>query len=245
MAHSFGVVSFLAAHRRFVLLSALVIAIGLAVALVLGVSTVLGSEGHSSHRVSPTGLPGPGAQQLVARSVPASTSAPGASGSDLLSSAVSPSNVATRYASQLPVTSDPRQYAIAYATALFSYDTRTQDEAAWTAGLTAGLDTAADVRAGNTEDLANRTPPTAVWQTMASSKQYATFAVAGAWVPKLWVQNASQYPVGAIAITVSGAQDVTWAGGSSEVPQSVTLLLLCPPYNDACVVNRIAAQVLR
>jgi hypothetical protein len=81
-------------------------------------------------------------------------------------------------------TSDPQKYGIAYATALFSYDTRTQSEATWEAGLAAGLDTTADVRADNTEDLANRTLPAAVWQAMASSKQHATFAVTRVWVPR-------------------------------------------------------------
>jgi hypothetical protein len=102
----------------------------------------------------------------------------------LFSSGVSRSSVATRPAGDLPVTSDPQKYGIAYATALFSYDTRTQSEATWEAGLAAGLDTTADVRADNTEDLANRMPSAAVWQTMASSKQHATFAVTRVWVPR-------------------------------------------------------------
>lgn len=244
LAHSFDVVSFLT-HRSLVWLSALVVAIALAVALVLGVLTAPGAGGHSGYRASPTGSSRPGAQQLAAGSALASTPGPGAAESKVLSSGVSPSDVATRPAGELPLTSDPQQYAIAYASALFSYDTLTQSEVVWTAVLTAGLDTTADVRADNTEDLANRTPPTAVWQTMASSNQRATFAVTRAWVPQLWTQNASHYPAGATVITVSGTQEVAWTGGSSEVPQSVTLLLLCPPYNSFCVVNRIAAQVLQ
>lgn len=246
MAHSFDVASFLAAHRSPSWLSALVIAIALAVALVLGVLAALGRGGYRGRRALTTESLRSGMQHLSARSAPASTlPVPGVRESDLSRSAVSSKNVATQSTGQTPVTSDPRQYAIAYATALFSYDTRTQDERAWTAVLTGGLDTSADVWAVNSQDLVNRTPPAAVWQTMTSSKQYATFAVTRAWVPELWMKYASQYPAGAAAVSVSGTQDVVWAGGSSEVPQAVTLLLLCPPYNDVCLVNRIAAQVLR
>lgn len=145
----------------------------------------------------------------------------------------------------LPRTSDPVRFAVAYATALFSYDTREQPEPAWTAELSAGLDQASDVHPDNLADLAARTPPAAVWQAMTTSDQHATFTLSRAWIPQLWKQNATAYPAGAAAVTVSGTQHVTWRGGTSDVPSSVTLLLVCPPLEDSCAVNRIATQVLQ
>jgi hypothetical protein len=139
---------------------------------------------------------------------------------------------------------DPRLFALAYATALFSYDTRDQDEPAWTATLTGLLDPTADVHTQNLGDVADRTPPVAVWAAMARSAQRATFAPTNAWVPQLWTRNASQYPPGADVVTVTGVQHVASTAGSSNVASSVTLLLICPPFNNSCVVNRITPQVL-
>ena len=219
-----------------------VVALVVAVALIAAVFMALGATGRLRHRATAAAATGDVA-------VPATAVGPAATAS---SSTTSP--VASRSAgagtvraagNALPATADPATYATAYATALFSYDTRRQSEAAWTAALTVGLDPAADVHPDNIADLADRTPPAAVWATMTSSAQHATFAVTSAWVPTLWTQNATAYPAGAAAITVSGTQQVVWSGGSSSVPQTVTLLLLCPPFNGSCVVNRIAAQVLR
>ena len=134
--------------------------------------------------------------------------------------------------SVLPVTGDPSAYATAYAGALFSYDTRNQGEAAWAAVLASGLDPTPDVHADNLADLADRTPPAAVWATMTGSSQRATYIATSASVPTLWAENAAAYPVGAFAVTVTGTQQVTWNGGASTAPQSVTLLLLCPPFNE-------------
>jgi hypothetical protein len=232
----------LGAHRRLVLAVALPATVGLVVLVALAVFVALGATGHlhyAAHRVRTTTNRG---QSLA---LAAAGSRPSVAESGLPASASSTSPTSTPNPVRLSITHDPRAYATAYATALFSYDTRRQSEAAWTAALTAGLDPAADVRPDNIADLADRTPPAAVWATMTSSAQHATFAVTSAWVPTLWTENAAAYPAGAAAITVSGTQQVSWSGGSSSVPQAVTLLLLCPPYNGSCVVNRIAAQVLQ
>jgi len=232
----------LGAHRRLVLAAALPATVGLVVLVVLAVFVALGATGHlhyAAHRAPTTTNRG----QSLAHA--AAGSRPSVAESRLPASASSTSPTSTPNPVRLSITHDPRAYAAAYATELFSYDTRHQSEAAWTAALTAGLDPTADVHPDNIADLADRTPPAAVWAAMTSSAQHATFAVKSAWVPKLWTENASAYPAGAAAITVTGTQQVSWSGGSSSVPQAVTLLLLCPPFNGSCVVNRIAAQVLR
>ena len=218
-------------HRNLTLALLPVVALVTLIALVAGVFVALGATGRLPNR----------AGALTSPSPPSTSSAD----SPAVSTSTPPDVTVPAAGNPPPATADPAAYATAYATALFSYDTRAQSEAAWTAALTAGLDPAADVHPDNIADLADRTPPAAVWATMTSSAQHATFAVTSAWVPKLWTENASAYPAGAAAITVSGTQQVSWSGGSSSVPQAVTLLLLCPPFNGSCVVNRIAAQVLR
>ena len=213
----------------------------LLVVLVAGVFVALVATGYRPSAANPT-------------SAAATTSRAASPGSERFASAsIDPGPAPVSQASQdadtdsgsvLPRTSDAATFAAAYATALFSYDTR-EPEAAWAAFLSAGLDQASDVHTDNVADLAARTPPAPVWQAMTASGQRATFTLSRVWIPQLWKQNASAYPAGAAAVTVSGTQHVTWSGGTSDVPSSVTLLLVCPPLEGTCVVNRIATQVLQ
>jgi hypothetical protein len=226
----------------------LVVALVTISALLVGVVVALGATGLRSNRDAAPTAPG----TLTAESgalpsahafrSPALRRASGV-GSPTASRSTAP-DVAVLAGNRLPRTTNPVTFALTYARALFSYDTRGQTESAWTAALTAGLDTTADVHLDNLADLADRTPPAPVWSTMTSSAQYATFTATRSWVPQMWTRNAAAYPAGAAAITVSGTQHVAWAGGSSDVPSSVTLLLVCPPLTSSCVVNRIPAQVL-
>jgi hypothetical protein len=139
-------------------------------------------------------------------------------------------------------------FAHRFATELFSYDTRVSSLADWSSSLLADLDSSTDVRGLNRADLQDRLPGAAMWRQMSAVGQRATFTATSAVVPGAWRDLESQgsgIPDGATAVTVDGVQHVTWRGGSSEVPVSVTLLLLCPPATDRCVVNRIPAQVSR
>jgi hypothetical protein len=238
---------FVETHRHLVFAVMCLVGTGVVAALVLGVGSALGTFGHHADAASGTVATTTSPQRVPQ---PHASSPP----ADLAPivgtpSSAAPQRVVAENASGtgavLPVTGDPSAYATGYASALFSYDTRNQSEAAWAAVLTAGLDPTSDVHADNVADLADRTPPAAVWATMTGSSQRATYLATSASVPTLWADNAAAYPVGAFAVTVTGTQQVTWNGGASTAPQAVTLLLLCPPFNDSCVVNRIAAQVLR
>lgn len=214
----------------------------LLVVLVAGVFVALVATGYRPPAAAPTSaaaatsrVASPGSERFASASIDPGP-APAAQASQ---------DADTRATSALPRTSDAATFAAAYATALFSYDTRREPEAAWAASLSAGLDQTSDVHSDNVADLAARTPPSPVWQAMTTSGQYATFTVSKTWIPQLWKQNATAYPAGAAAVTVSGTQHVTWRGGTSDVPSSVTLLLVCPPLESTCVVNRIATQVLQ
>jgi hypothetical protein len=236
--------NFCLVRNRFLLL-VVATAVVVAVVLVLRIVFAAGPSGTADTPSSHEDL------HVALGSSPATAVSPSAAGIPDRGTAVPlpPAPVASGSASTpavwvLPVTANPRAFAIAYAAALFSYDTRTQSEAQWIGVLAAGLDPAADVHPENLEDVAGRTPPDTVWATMTDSSQRASFTLTNAAIPALWTQNATQYPAGAAAITVTGTQQVLWAEGSSEVPVSVTLLLVCPPLHEACVVNRIATQVL-
>ena len=184
--------NFFATHRTATRTLLLVMALSTAIALVAGVVLALGATG---------------------RAAPGNVAPPSASSADSATGSRSTTpDVGLRAAANLlSDTADPVTFALSYARALFSYDTRGQTEAGWTAALTAGLDPTADVHADNLADLADRTPPATVWSTMTSSAQYASFTATRAWVPQLWTPNAAAYPAGAAAITVSGTQHVVWA----------------------------------
>ena len=68
------------------------------------------------------------------------------------------------------------------------------------------------------------------------------------YVPSLWWRTVAQNPElpdGATGVTVTGTRDVEWNAGSSRVPGAITMLSLCPPATERCVVNRVLAQVAR
>jgi hypothetical protein len=237
---------FVEAHRRPIFVVALVVGLGGVAVLGVRVGSALRVSGHHTQ-----GAAGPAATSTSPERPFKPVASPTADFAPLIERphSVPPARLAAGNASAaaaaLPLTGNPGVYAIAYAGALFAYDTRSQSEPAWAAVLTAGLDLTLDVHADNVADLADRTPPAAVWATMTGSSQRATYTAASASVPTLWTQNAAAYPVGAFAVTVAGTQHVKWNDGDSTAPQAVTLLLLCPPFNNSCVVNRIASQVLR
>ncbi len=91
-------------------------------------------------------------------------------------------------------------------------------------------------------------PDDGQWEQMAAVHQRATVTVRASYVPTLWTQTAAQHPElpdGSVGMTVTGTQLVTWDGGTSRVPVAVTLLLLCPPATQRCVLSRVLAQVAR
>ncbi len=137
-------------------------------------------------------------------------------------------------------------FAAAVTGALYSYDTTIVEWSSWRAAI---LDVAG-TPAGSlgARDIERMLPDAGQWAQMADIKQQATFSVGSTYVPTLWTDTQAQHPElpkGAVGLTVTGVQDVSWSGGSSHVPVATTLLLLCPPATQQCVVSRVPAQVAR
>ena len=91
-------------------------------------------------------------------------------------------------------------------------------------------------------------PDEAQWAQMAAIDQRSSASIADAYIPSLWTQTRREHPElppGAVGITVIGTQLVSWEGGTSRIPVAVTVLLLCPPATERCMVSRLTAQVAR
>ena len=97
-------------------------------------------------------------------------------------------------------------------------------------------------------DVDRMIPDAGKWAQMAVIEQRSSARVVHAYIPTLWTQTMREHPelpAGAVGVTVTGVQVVRWDDGASRVPFAVTLLLLCPPTTDRCIVNRITASVAR
>jgi len=128
---------------------------------------------------------------------------------------------------------------------LHRYDTRAERDD-WRRDLLATLGTAEG--SPGERDVDRLVPDAAQWAQMAAIGQRTSVAVASAYVPHLWQQTAREHPElpdGAVGVTVTGTQSVSWDGGSSRVPVAATVLLLCPPAVERCVVSRITTRVAR
>ena len=137
----------------------------------------------------------------------------------------------------------PLPFARKSVKAMFSYDSRAPRDS-WRSELLATLATT-DGSPGS-QDIDRMIPDEAQWVQMAAIDQRSSAMIADAYVPSLWTQTRREHPElppGAKGITVIGSQLVTWEGGTSRVPLAVTVLLLCPPATERCLVNRITAQV--
>jgi hypothetical protein len=139
----------------------------------------------------------------------------------------------------------PRDFAISVAKAMYHYDARTP-RATWRSAVFTAAGIAESTAAA--QDIDDVIPDAGQWTDMATVNQRASFTLGTAFVPTLWTQTVAQHPDlpdGSVGFTVTGAQVVTWPGGTSRVPVAITFLLLCPPATAHCVVNRVLAQVAR
>lgn len=139
----------------------------------------------------------------------------------------------------------PLDFAREAVVSLHGYDTRFPRDT-WRRKLLSALGTAEGSPGGR--DVDRLIPDVAQWAQMAAVGQRATATIDTVYVPALWEQTAREHPElpeGATGVTVTGTQLVSWAGGTSRVPVAVTVLLLCPPATERCVVSRIPAQVAR
>ena len=131
------------------------------------------------------------------------------------------------------------------AVSLNAYDTQA-NRGAWRRQLLSTLGIAGGSQ--GERDVDRLIPDEAQWAQMAAIDQRSSARVIRAYIPTLWTQTMGEHPelpAGAVGVTVTGVQVVRWDQGASRVPIAVTLLLLCPPTTERCMVNRITAWAAR
>ncbi|MCG6497101.1 hypothetical protein [Kitasatospora sp. A2-31] len=161
----------------------------------------------------------------------------------------SPSAGATPGASAVaapPHTSDPLKFATAFATALWSYDTRTTTQPQQLAGLRSWL--TGESKYADPDALAAQLPDPVLWSRMRDNGQHATGEAAEAHLPAAWQQaigkDPSQLTIAYVyAVTVTGKQTISWLdGGRGAEDRAITLAVQCRPGRD-CALASIATTV--
>lgn len=142
-----------------------------------------------------------------------------------------------------PATSDPVVYAKAFAKALWTYDTRTDAQPAYLAGLADWLTKeSAYADPGSVEA---QVPSASLWAELHAEGQYATATVSEGHLPAAFAQEIAQDPsvlrtAYVYAVTVTGTQDIVWNGGGSGAEQKIlTVAVQCRPGHD-CALSSIA-----
>lgn len=141
--------------------------------------------------------------------------------------------------------SEPLAYAKAAATMLWSYDTRTTSRDQQLAGMKAWMTTESSY--ADWAAVAGQVPDPLLWSRMADNAQHATARTADARFPSAFRQALAEDPSALTeayiyAVTVTGKQKITWAGGGGAEDRSVTLAVQCRPAHDCALVS-IAPQV--
>ncbi|GGR05959.1 hypothetical protein [Kitasatospora griseola] len=145
-----------------------------------------------------------------------------------------------------PHTSDPIKFATAFATALWSYDTRTATQPQQLAGLRGWL--TGESKYADPDALAAQLPDPVLWSRMRDNGQHAVGEAAEAHLPAAWQQAIGKDPTQltvayVYAVTVTGKQTVSWNdGGRGAEDRSLTLAVQCRPGRD-CALASIATTV--
>ncbi|WP_404868398.1 hypothetical protein ACI1MP_09955 [Kitasatospora griseola] len=145
-----------------------------------------------------------------------------------------------------PHTSDPIKFATAFATALWSYDTRTATQPQQLAGLRGWL--TGESKYADPDALAAQLPDPVLWSRMRDNGQHAVGEAAEAHLPAAWQQAIGKDPTQltiayVYAVTVTGKQTVSWNdGGRGAEDRAVTLAVQCRPGRD-CALASIATTV--
>ncbi|MGW2397072.1 hypothetical protein ACWCYY_11010 [Kitasatospora sp. NPDC001664] len=204
------------------------------VALLAGLTARLAGGGHRTPDAANSPST-PSASAASATSSPAPGPAPSAGTAPSASSVAAP-----------PHTSDPITFAKAFATALWSYDTRTTSQPQQLAGLRSWLTD--ESKYADPDALAAQLPDPTLWSRMRDNGQHAAGEAAEAHLPAAWQQaigkDPTQLTVAYIyAVTVTGKQTVSWLdGGRGAEDRAITLAVQCRPDRD-CALASIATTV--
>jgi hypothetical protein len=149
-------------------------------------------------------------------------------------------------ASGPPRISDPLSFARAAAVMLWSYDTRSTSHSEQTAAMRSWMSD--ESKYADWPSVAGQMPTPALWARMSDQDQRATAEVTEARYPSAFKQALAEDPsaiteVYIYAVTVTGKQTITWAGGGQGAEQrSVMLAVQCRPSQD-CALVAIAPRV--
>ncbi|MDH6111308.1 hypothetical protein P3T36_003332 [Kitasatospora sp. MAP12-15] len=203
----------------------------LVVALLAGLVARLAGGGHTGH---------PAASASPASS-PTAVSSPSAP-----STSAAPSDAAVPSVPRPPHTTSPTDFAKAFATVLWSYDTRHLTQAQQVNGLRLWL--TPESKYADPASVEGQVPDPVLWSRMADNGQYATGTVAEAHLPASFQAAIAQNPSALMtayiyAVTVTGSQAITWnGGGNGAEDRAITVAVQCRPSQD-CALAAIAPTV--
>ena len=155
---------------------------------------------------------------------------------------------------ELPEKGDPAEYAAAVATVLFGMDHRTHRGGDYVALFSeARSPVAVELISDFTEAafldaLGRRIPDDYMWQRMADSQQWATFAPERVWEPEYVAEKRAdgELPAGVAGLNVAGTQTIHYLDedgrpASRERGQSVSIVMACEPVHPACRLLAISS----
>lgn len=148
--------------------------------------------------------------------------------------------------SRPPHLSDPLAFAKAAAVMLWSYDTRSTSHSEQTAAMRSWMSD--ERRYADWPSVAGQMPTPALWARMRDQEQRATAEVTEARYPSAFKQALAEDPSAITeayiyAVTVTGKQTISWAGGGQGAEaRSVMLAVQCRPSQD-CALVAIAPRV--
>ncbi|MEU3553358.1 hypothetical protein [Streptomyces fragilis] len=211
---------------RRLTLAALALAALLAVTAVVALATSRSDEPHPANDAAPSSRP----------------SSPEPGGTEQ----VPPTSAGS--ASRPPRLSDPLAYARAATRMLWSYDTRTTSHARQLAVMRSWM--SGETQYADWPSVAGQMPTPALWARMSDQDQRATATITEARYPSAFKQALEEDPSAITeayiyAVTVTGKQTITWAGGGQGAEKrSVTLAVQCRPSQD-CALVAIAPYVVQ
>ncbi|MEU9074584.1 hypothetical protein AB0D22_07860 [Kitasatospora sp. NPDC048538] len=201
----------------------------LVVGLLAGLLARLAGGGHTDH---PTPNPSPSV-----RSTPSATAS------------ARPSAAATAAGATVarpPHTSSPTDFAAAFATTLWSYDSRRVTQQDFVSGLRLWLTSESQYADG--DSVAGQVPDPVLWSRMRDTGQTSTASGAAAHVPDAYTKAIERNPAALTqayiyAVTVTAKVNIAWdGGGRGAEDRAITLAVQCRP-GSYCALASIAPTV--
>ncbi|MEU4300087.1 hypothetical protein [Kitasatospora aureofaciens] len=217
-------------RRVLIGLGALVVA-----ALIAGLIARYAGGGHRAPAPAASAAPATSPRTSASGTLVPGTPAPSASATPSVSPVAAP-----------PHTTDPLAFAQAFATALWSYDTRTTTQSQQLAGLRAWM--TGESEYADLDAVASQVPDPTLWDRMRDNGQWATGQAAEAHLPAAFQSAVAKDPTKLTvaylyAVTVTGTQSITWNdGGRGAEDRAITIAVQCRPGHD-CALASIAPTV--